>query len=207
MKEKVKLNIGCGVGLLGGFINVDKYISLPDLLHGEKTKQGTYANARIEEGADFIQGDITDLPFEDNYADYILCVDVIEHLRMRDVPVGLKELYRVLKKGGKIVMMTTDFDDLVDYWNEIREKSFDINKYLEIVEIIYGNQAGRDEGELHKSAFNAEYFNIVLQQAGFDNYKLDRYKRGSPHPILEGYFKEVEGTLLRSSMFVVEATK
>ncbi|MFQ5788592.1 MAG: methyltransferase domain-containing protein [Thermodesulfobacteriota bacterium] len=206
-KKEVKLNIGCGIRLVKDFINVDKYIRLEDLLHGEKTKQGIYANAKVEEGAEFIQGDILDLPFEDNYADYILCVDVIEHIRMREVPKALSELYRVLKPGGKMTMMTTDFDDLVDIWNELRKKPFDVDKYLDVVEIIYGNQAGFGEAELHKSAFNADFLNLSLQTAGFKKYELTGYKRGSLHPIMGGYFKEVEGRALRSSMFVVNATK
>ncbi len=207
-KEKIKLNIGCGIGLIGGFINVDKYIKLEDLIHGVKTRQGQYAHAIIEKDADFVQGDILDLPFKDDYADYILCVDVIEHIRMRDVVKAMSELYRVLKPKGKMIMMTTNFDDLADLWNELRKKKFDIEKYLDLVEVMYGNQIGGHEGELHKSAFNSHFLNYCLQVGGFKKYTLSGYPRDSAHPVMDGYFiKEVEGKALRTSMFVVEATK
>ncbi len=202
-RKKIKLNIGCGVGLLSGFINVDKFLELPDLLKAE----GVYANAKVPKDAEFIQADICNLPFVDDYADYILCVDVIEHLRMRDVVTGFKELHRVLKPKGRMLLMTTNFDDLIDCWNELKKEKFDVDKYLEVVEIMFGNQAGFSEGELHKSAFNADYLNLSLQTAGFNKYTLSGYPRGSAHPGLDGYFKETEGRSLRSSMFVVEATK
>ena len=46
--------------------------------------------------------DITSLPVEDETYDYILCSDVFEHLP--DPEAALKELSRVLKKGGDILV-------------------------------------------------------------------------------------------------------
>lgn len=202
-KKEIKLNIGCGVGLLPDFINVDKHFTLKDL----KSKKGAYANATIGKNAKFVKADILKLPFKKNYADYIICIDVIEHIRMRQVIPAMKELYRVLKPGGRMLLMTTDFNDLIDYWNEIRRKKFDLASYLEVAEIIYGNQAGVEEGELHKSAFTSDFLNLCLQSGGFAKYTLSGYARGSGHPPLDGYFDYATGQVLRSSMFVVEATK
>ena len=39
-----------------------------------------------------------DLPFNDNQIDFILCLDLIEHIE--EVDVLLNEMYRVLKKDG-----------------------------------------------------------------------------------------------------------
>lgn len=206
-KQEVKLNIGCGVGLLSGFINVDKYLKLEDLLHGEKTKQGQYSNSIVPEGAEFVQGDICKLSFEDNYADYILCVDVIEHIRVRDLGFAFRELYRVLKPKGKMLMMTTDFTDLAEKWVELRKGKFDLVSYLDLLEIIYGNQAGENEGELHKAGFSNDFLNLCLQDGGFKKYTMTGYARGSLHPDLGGYFDWAKGTLVRSAMFVVDATK
>ncbi len=206
-KEKVKLNIGCGVGLLEGFINVDKYIRLEDLLEGVKTKQGQYANAIVPEGVDFIQGDICDLPFENDYADYILCVDVVEHIRVRDLGKAFTELYRTLKPKGKLTIMTTDFSDLAEKWIELDNKKFDTENYLDLLEVIYGNQAGNGEGELHKAGFNYNFLNLCMRNAGFKKYKIERYERGNMHPDLDGYFGFVKDNMLRSAVFVVDAIK
>ena len=46
------------------------------------------------------------LPFEDNYADYIIAKHVVEHLI--DFFTALKEWYRILKPGGKIIISLPD---------------------------------------------------------------------------------------------------
>lgn len=50
--------------------------------------------------------DIMELPFEDNTFDKITCVSVIEHVQ--DDRKALKELIRVLKPGGRLII-TTDY--------------------------------------------------------------------------------------------------
>lgn len=42
--------------------------------------------------------DITNITFENNFFDYIVCIHVLEHIP--DDVVAMKELYRVLKPGG-----------------------------------------------------------------------------------------------------------
>ena len=45
-----------------------------------------------------VKADITDLPFEENTFDIIFCNHVLEHIQ--DDTKAMKELYRVMKKGG-----------------------------------------------------------------------------------------------------------
>lgn len=47
---------------------------------------------------DVIKADITNIPFEDNYFDVIICNHVLEHIP--DDSLAMSELYRVLKMGG-----------------------------------------------------------------------------------------------------------
>ena len=49
-----------------------------------------------------IKADICDLPFEDNTYDIIFCNHVLEHIP--DDTKAMKELYRVLKKGGMAIL-------------------------------------------------------------------------------------------------------
>ena len=49
-----------------------------------------------------IHGSILDLPFPDNRFDRVFCVSVLEH--MEDWQQGVKELVRVLKPGGRILV-------------------------------------------------------------------------------------------------------
>lgn len=54
--------------------------------------------ADIVPGKADVQADITNLPFEDNEFDAIMCSHVLEHVR--DDRKAMRELFRVLKPGG-----------------------------------------------------------------------------------------------------------
>ncbi len=53
---------------------------------------------------DVIKGDITKLPFNDRAFDYILCMDVLEHLSFQDQKSALCEIRRVLKADGELLL-------------------------------------------------------------------------------------------------------
>lgn len=65
------------------------------------------AEMRLRSGRPhLLTADITKLPYADQSFDAAICGWVIEHLP--DQLVGLKELYRVLKPGGKLLLLTTE---------------------------------------------------------------------------------------------------
>ena len=49
-----------------------------------------------------IKADITNLPFDENVFDLIICNHVLEHIQ--DDKIAMKEIYRVLKKNGVAIM-------------------------------------------------------------------------------------------------------
>lgn len=79
------------------------------LLTGMDISENGIANAQIlakenglEDKMSFQLGDASQrLPFEDESFDAVLTIDSINHLRNR--PAVLKEFYRVLKKGGRLL--------------------------------------------------------------------------------------------------------
>ena len=46
------------------------------------------------------------LPFDDNVFDCVFFLDVIEHLYQDEIDFALKEIYRVLKPGGRVILHT-----------------------------------------------------------------------------------------------------
>jgi SAM-dependent methyltransferase len=70
-----------------------KLILLPNL---------KYLTADIVPGEAMVQMDITNIQYNDNYFDVILCNHVLEHIPNDDR--AMKELYRVLKPGGWAIL-------------------------------------------------------------------------------------------------------
>lgn len=63
-----------------------------------------------------VQGNSELLPFPSGYFDLITCVDVLEHIPMKNLPITLLALKRVLSPNGRIfaIPATTD-DKKIDY--------------------------------------------------------------------------------------------
>lgn len=81
----MKLHLGCGNKLFDGWVNVDI---------------GDYGQE--------VQCDLMELPFEDDEADEILSVHVVEHFYPWETPLLLKEWRRVLKPGAPIAIECPD---------------------------------------------------------------------------------------------------
>ena len=51
----------------------------------------------------FTNGTILELPYRDNYFDYVLSFEVLEHIRPSQIHTALSEVYRVLRPRGKFI--------------------------------------------------------------------------------------------------------
>lgn len=64
---------------------------------------------------DYLDGvmciDLQDIPFEDNYFDFIITEDVLEHVW--DITRALKEINHVLKSGGKYIFTVPVHENIV----------------------------------------------------------------------------------------------
>jgi SAM-dependent methyltransferase len=54
------------------------------------------------------------IPYEDNTFDYVFIKSVIEHICNTDL--FLSEIYRVLKPGGKVIILTPDYQKQKDFF-------------------------------------------------------------------------------------------
>jgi len=86
------LDVGCGTGLLGDFL--EKRIKGIDISSGMLEM----AKGRI----DYIQGDARNLPYEDSSFDFVFSFTVLQNIRGYEK--ALKEIRRVMRKRGKCVI-------------------------------------------------------------------------------------------------------
>ncbi len=132
---------------------------------------------------------------------------MIEHIPIRQQPQMFFEFFRVLKPGGTIKLMTIDFSDLAETWlNEIKDKPLDINSFINIAEVIYGNQVA--DGEFHKCPYTPSFLGSLLKGVGFTDIVISIYPRFNTDVPDLAYFKEfpLQGSW-RSAMLVATAVK
>ena len=107
------LDVGCGTGLLaqelaalvgasGRVVGVDVSRDMLDLAEG---RCSDVAQVR------FVEGSATSLPDDDSGFDAVTCTQVL--LYVAEVEQALAEMHRVLKPGGRIVIVETDWRGLV----------------------------------------------------------------------------------------------
>lgn len=77
---------------------------------GEDAKLDYLERIDFHEQINFKQADITALPYKNNMFDKTFCISVLEHLPDNDKAKALKEIGRVLKKTGQIIL-TMDYPD------------------------------------------------------------------------------------------------
>jgi SAM-dependent methyltransferase len=115
--------------------------------------------------------DITDINFENNYFDFIICNHVLEHVK--DDKKAMRELFRVLKPGGEAILqvpmfktMIKTFEDFLIVLSEEREKYFGQKDHLR----IYGKD--------YKEKLESEGFKVKLYDIKNDINNKDIIKHG-----------------------------
>jgi SAM-dependent methyltransferase len=156
--KKVCANLGCGSHIIHStnpnerWINIDAYIA-------------------PENTTDFISGNLLELPLADNSVDYIISDQVLEHIAMCDIPVALHEIRRVLKVGGRAVIIVPDFRDALNQWLKVdHDQGFNPFFFKYLSEVIYGNQ--NHDGEYHRTPMSSGFLNYSLRMVGFRDIKL-----------------------------------
>ena len=105
---------------------VDKYPHLqlevlnPDIYDLEETA-AQVKTLKLVRQISFVSDDATRLPYSDNSFDLVTSISVIEHISSDGDSLAIKEMWRVLKPGGKLII-TVPCAKL--YYEEWREKDF-----------------------------------------------------------------------------------
>ena len=83
------LDAGCGEGVL-----VEEFAARLNI----EGIDPNYSSDRVRTGS------VTALPYDDNTFERAICLDVLEHLTYDEQPRALRELHRVLKPGGELLV-------------------------------------------------------------------------------------------------------
>lgn len=102
-KQKLKiLEIGCGPGALAGALH--RWYPLAEITAVDRDSEFVRFGAEHEPGVNFVEGDATVLPFEDNTFDVTISNTVAEHIEPSKF---YGEQLRVLKPGGVCLVLSS----------------------------------------------------------------------------------------------------
>lgn len=188
---KTYVNVGCGSNIVKSTKDI-KWINID--------------NFYLPESKDFTKGDILDIPLESNSVDYVMADQVLEHLAMADVTTALYEMRRILKKGGRCVLMVPDFEGAARQWlDQNFNATFDPMKYMWFSEVIYGNQM--HPGEFHKTPMCARYLHEMLKMVGFHNATITFWPAFGKIPEFPGMRPYAQTATLRNAQLMVDVIK
>ena len=111
------LDVGCGIGahtqLLAFAVQPDGHTTGLDI----SPEQLTYAReaaekSEISKHIDFREGDMRNLPFDDNTFDWVWSMDCVGYAPVEPLPL-IKELVRVVKPGGRIAILAWSSEQLL----------------------------------------------------------------------------------------------
>jgi len=157
------LEVGCGLGFFS-----QKAVELGAKVTGVDVGARLVKKNRkkIPKGR-FLVASASDLPFSDNSFDVVLCTEVIEHVEDQDRAV--KELVRVLKEGGVLVVTTP---------NRIFRPIFDLLSFLQI-RPYHGNENWIFPWDFKEMLLKEglvlereKYFNFIILASFFDRIVL-----------------------------------
>jgi arsenite methyltransferase len=107
------LDIGSGPGFLtsdmADLVGPSGWVCGIDI--SDQMLYSSRAHCGHQSWVDFLKAEATRLPFPDHHFDIIVSMQVLEYVP--DIQTALSEFYRVLRPGGQVVIMDTDWNSLI----------------------------------------------------------------------------------------------
>lgn len=122
IKNKTVLDVGCGRGLNGSIIRATRDWSGSIIIGMDINKDSLQFCNSFNIYDKLVRGFLPKLPFKSKSVDFILCTEVIEHLKKKDGITLLKEIDRVCS-GRAIVSTPNLFFDTMHGEKEDEHKS------------------------------------------------------------------------------------
>jgi SAM-dependent methyltransferase len=152
----LRLNLGCGDKILGGYVNVD------------------VVEARAGMRPDVIC-DLHDLaPFADASADEILSVHVVEHFWRWEIADVLREWIRVLKPGGRLIVECPNIQSACQTFLENPvENAHEDQRGQRTMWVFYGDPKWKDPLMIHRWGYTPESLRELLSEVGLRDVRQE----------------------------------
>jgi SAM-dependent methyltransferase len=156
------LDAGCGDGRYLAALDAE----LPERIAGVDISERILETARARTPrADLRQANLESLPFDDGAFDLVLSSQVIEHVL--DAPAAMRELARVLRPGGTLIISTDNED------NRITRA---LNAPRNAVVALLGLRGRRGRIESPAAPYTRSSFAALLAGAGLQIEHLETFR-------------------------------
>lgn len=201
------LDVGCGVGhwfrVLAPFLNKEaSYTGLDQEEVWVEKAQDLNKDSSGLNSFKHVKADAQELPFTDESFDFVTCQTVLIHLK--DPKKGLKEMLRVLKPGGLLLVVEPNNFANAAMFDSLTDSSDIDNLVLRLRDELIIQNGKKNLGE----GFNSlgDYVPGYMQQIGFKNINVsiaDKAARLIPpysRPEEQAYIEELKDRVVKGSI-------
>lgn len=181
--DTVKVNIGAGLSVADGWINVDSdlhalFSMLPRIivktvyaLSGVRQRYSQKEYLDLLKNHTFVLHNVEyGLPFPDESVDYLYSSHLLEHLFKDDAAKLLRQAYRVLKEGGRIRICVPDLEHAISLYEEGNKQK--------ALSFFFPESKSIDCVSRHKYMYDFDLLRSLLVEAGFNDIERCIYKQG-----------------------------
>ena len=180
----VALNLGCGLSIAPGWINIDNSpnarLARYPWIRWALWKLGILSDRHYSVGwSDSIQtyNLKKTLPYKNSSVDYVYTSHFVEHLELKDSQRLMSEVFRILKPGGIVRVVIPDLAlGARQYVAAIEANPDDANAAHEFVGWLQLNRP--DLRDPHLWMYDAASLSGMLNQIGFSDVVVYEYRKG-----------------------------